>query len=36
MVNDCTQPDRLLEDIDTAYVIANKGYDSATVLEKFK
>jgi len=35
-VNDCAQADRLLEDIETAYVIADKGYDSDRVLEKIE
>jgi transposase len=35
-VNDCTQADRLLESIETGYVIADKGYDSERVLEKVK
>ena len=35
-VHDCTQADRLLEDIETAHVIADKGYDSERVLEKIK
>jgi len=35
-VNDCTQANRLLEDFNTGYVIADKGYDSKGVLEKIK
>jgi transposase len=36
-VNDCTQADRLLEDVEkTGHVIADKGYDSDKVLEKIK
>jgi transposase len=33
-VNDCTQADRLLENVKTEYVIADKGYDTEKVLEK--
>lgn len=33
-VNDCTQADRLLENVETAHVIADKGYDTEGVLEK--
>jgi transposase len=35
-VHDCTQADRLFEDIETGHVIADKGYDSERVLEKIK
>lgn len=35
-VNDCTQADRLLENLETGHVIADKGYDSERVLEKVK
>jgi transposase len=35
-VHDCTQADRLLEDIETTHVIADKGYNSERVLEKIK
>lgn len=35
-VNDCTQADRLLENVETGHVIADKGYDSDRVLEKIK
>ena len=34
--DDCTQADRLLEDIETGHVIADKGYDSERGLEKIK
>ena len=33
-VNDCTQADRLLENVETEHVIADKGYDTEKVLEK--
>jgi transposase len=33
-VHDCTQANRLLQSVATAYVIADKGYDSELVLEK--
>lgn len=35
-VNDCTQAERLLENIETGYVIADKGYDTERVLEKIR
>ena len=35
-VHDCTQADRLLEDVETGHVIAEKGYDSDRVLEKIE
>lgn len=35
-VNDCTQADGLLEDINTTHVIADKGYDSEGVLQKIE
>jgi hypothetical protein len=35
-VHDCTQADRLLEDVETTHLIADKGYDSERVLEKIK
>ncbi len=35
-VNDSTQADRLLEDVQTAHVIADKGYDSDGVLRKIE
>jgi transposase len=35
-VNDCTQACRLLEDVETGHVIADKGYDSDGVLEKIE
>jgi len=35
-VHDCTQADRLIEDIETTHVIADEGYDSERVLEKIK
>ena len=33
-INDCTQADRLLENVKPKYVIADKGYDSERVLQK--
>ena len=33
-VNDCAQADRLLEGVESAHVIADKGYDTEGVLEK--
>jgi transposase len=33
-LNDCTQANRLLENVQTEYVIADKGYDSERVLGK--
>lgn len=33
-LNDCTQANRLLENVKTEYVIADKGYDSERVLGK--
>jgi len=35
-VNDCTQAGRLLENAETGYVIADKGYDSEQVLEEIE
>jgi transposase len=35
-VNDCTQADRLLENIEAAHVIADRGYDTEGVLEKIE
>jgi transposase len=35
-VNDCTQADRLLENVETEHVIADKGYDSEGVLRKIE
>ena len=35
-VNDCTQADRLLEGVETGYVVADKGYDTEKVLEKIR
>jgi transposase len=36
-VNDCTQAaDRLLEDVETEHMIADKGYDSEGVLRKIE
>lgn len=35
-VNDRTQAGRLLEGVETGYVIADKGYDPEGVLEKVK
>jgi transposase len=35
-VNDCTQADHLLEDIESAHMIADRGYDSERVLEKIE
>jgi transposase len=35
-VNDATQADHLLEEIETNYVIADRGYDSERVLEKIE
>jgi transposase len=35
-VNDCTQADRLLKDVQTGHVIADKGYDSERVLQKIE
>jgi len=34
--HDCTQANHLLEDIHTEHVIADKAYDSESVLEKIK
>jgi transposase len=33
-LHDCTQADRLLENVKTEYVIADKGYDNERVLQK--
>jgi transposase len=33
-VNDCTQAERLLENVETEYVIGDKGYDAERVLQK--
>jgi transposase len=35
-VNDSTQADRLLDEVKTTYVIADRGYDCERVLEKVK
>jgi transposase len=35
-VTDCTQADRLLENVKTEYVIADKGYDSEGLLRKIE
>lgn len=35
-VNDCTQADRLLGSVETGYVIADKGYDTDSVLGKIE
>ena len=35
-VNDSTQADRLLDEVETAHVIADRGYDSDGVLEKIE
>ena len=35
-VNDSTQADRLLDEVQTRHVIADKGYDIDSVLEKIK
>lgn len=35
-VNDCTQAARLLENVETGHVIADKGYDSEGVLQKIE
>lgn len=35
-VNDSTQADRLLDEVQSAHVIADKGYDSDRVLEKIE